>query len=337
MALHDDRIMNMDRRYEQESFSYAELAAGLAAGGIATAAVVLVAFLAFQRISRPLDRTAFSPPNATRPPETASPEPSNQAGQLVTPTALASGVPPVPDSSADNPSNSSAAGRKEAPVVIRAEAAPAVVIKPQAPAMSGAPTPLIGPVAPFRTRDEFAAQTPQPEGEVPMPPPRAAMRDPSSRADALWIQTRLRDLGYYSGSVNGVWGSASRRALLDFKTMNGLPDGDGWDRETEQAVSSRQSVGAQGTFIGIWAKGIDACQISRGAVLVIRPHGAKTDRGKCDFHSVKRETPTTWQIQANCSAEERVWRANISLKLTASSLHWTSERGNQTYVRCPKS
>jgi hypothetical protein len=211
------------------------------------------------------------------------------------------------------------------------------VAKPQVPAISGAPTPLIGAAAPFRMRDEFAAQSLKGEGEVPMPTPRTAIRDPSSRAGALWIQARLRDLGYYSGSVNGVWGRASRRALLDFKTMNGFPDGDRWDRETELAVSSRQSVGAHGTFIGIWAKGVEACQPGRETLLVIRPSGAKTDRGKCDFHSVKRETATTWQIQADCSAAERMWQANISLKLSSSSLHWTSERGNQTYVRCPKS
>jgi hypothetical protein len=308
-----NRVINMNASYEPEPFSYAELAAGLAAGGIVTAAVVLVAFLAFQRISRPLDLTASaSPSNATRPPG-------------------------VPDSAADNASTSSPAPPKETPVGFVPEAAPAAVVNPPAPAISDAPNPSIGPVAPLRTPNELAALSPKPEGDVPMPTPRAAMRDPSSRVDALWIQTRLRDLGYYSGSINGVWGSASRRALLDFKTMNGLPDGDRWDRETEQAVSSRQSVSAQGTFIGIWATGIDACQIGRGTVVVIRPRGAKTDRGKCDFHSVKRETATTWQIQAECSAEERMWRANISLKLTASSLRWTSERGNQTYVRCPKS
>jgi hypothetical protein len=331
----------MDASWERESFSYAELAAGLLAGGITMAAVLLVGFLAFQRISDPMAATlSASPSNATQRSGSDPPEPFPQSGPPrpgLSPAALVSGVPSASGSAAHDPSTAITLQLRDPPVDGLPEAAPAAVAKPQAPAMSGVPTPVIGAAAPSRMRDEFAAQSLKGEGEVPMPAPRAAVRYPSSRADALWIQARLRDLGYYSGSVNGVWGRASRRALLDFKTMNGLPDGDRWDGETELAVSSRQSVGAHGTFIGTWAKGVEACQPGRETLLVIRPSGAKTDQGKCDFHSVKRETATTWQIQADCSAEERMWQANISLKLSSSSLRWTSERGNQTYVRCPKS
>jgi hypothetical protein len=365
----------MDASYEQEPFSHAELAAG----GIAIAAVTLVAFLAFQRISRPLDLAAAasastasastaSPPTAspataspaTASPATASPATASPSTATRPPETAAlkpaEDLSPPPDLPADNPSAPNPAWPKVLP-----EAAPAARVKPWAAAISDQRIAVLGPMDPFQRRD-FAAASARPEEDVQTP--RGATRDPSSPSDALWIQTRLRDLGYYAGSINGVWGPASRRALLDFKTINGLPESDRWDLETEQAVSSRQSVGGRGTFIGIWAKGIEAC--GRGAVLVIRPRGAKTDGGKCDFRSVKREAATTWQIQADCSAalqpqpdtgpdlsawieravsylngngaaatEERTQRANIGLKLTASRLRWTSEYGAEMYVRCP--
>jgi hypothetical protein len=307
----DHGIMNAS--YEQVPFSSSELAAG----SMAMAAVALVAFLAFQSVSRPGDvPLSGSPSDATRQPEKAPQVPD---------------VSPTSDSAPDNRASPAPARPNETPADFLPNTA--AMMKPPALAMTDQPTRLIGLLDLFQMRG-FGAASPKPEEEVPTP--RGAIRDPSSLSDALWVQTRLRDLGYYSGSISGVWGPASRRALFDFKTMNGLPDGDRWDRETEQALSSRHSVHASSTFIGIWAKSIETCHAGRGIPLVIRPRGAKTDGGKCDFHAVKRETATTWQIQANCSAEERVWRANISLKLTASSLHWTSERGAETYVRCPK-
>jgi hypothetical protein len=210
------------------------------------------------------------------------------------------------------------------------------VPKLHAPAMSGPPAPVIGPLDLFRARDDTVAQSPKPETEISMPALRGAEKNPSSRSDSLWIQAKLRELGYYSGDINGNWGPVSRSALRDFKTMNGLPGDDRWDRDTEQALSSRQGVRASSTFVGGWALSVEACRTGRGAPIVIRPTGASTDGAKCDFRSVKRETAATWRIEAACSVGERMWRANVNLKLTASNLNWTSERGTDTYVRCPK-
>lgn len=36
------------------------------------------------------------------------------------------------------------------------------------------------------------------------------------------IQTRLKDWGYYKGSVDGVYGSNTRQAVIDFQKKNGL-------------------------------------------------------------------------------------------------------------------
>lgn len=48
----------------------------------------------------------------------------------------------------------------------------------------------------------------------------------SSGSVVRQIQTRLRDWGYYTGSVDGVYGSATEKAVRYFQSQNGLtPDG----------------------------------------------------------------------------------------------------------------
>jgi hypothetical protein len=159
--------------------------------------------------------------------------------------------------------------------------------------------------------------------------------NPQNPSDAIWMQARLPDLGYFAGSRSDVWGPVSRRALRDFKTMNGLGEDDRWDKETEQRLSSKQVVPAGETIIGGWAEDVDQCR--NGARLVISSRAAKVIGGECDFRSLKREAAAQWQAQAVCTDGGSSWNANISLKLTASKLIWTSERGTATYVRCVKS
>ena len=74
--------------------------------------------------------------------------------------------------------------------------------------------------------------------EARYPPPTGATRNPLNRADALWIQGRLRELGFYSGSTDGIWGLNSRRALQAFKTENGLTADYGWDAPTEAKLAN---------------------------------------------------------------------------------------------------
>ncbi len=218
-----------------------------------------------------------------------------------------------------------------------AEADPATGVMLLTPDMADPPFPLIGPPDLFQMKDAVSVQRLRPAADAADPPP-AGARDPSNRPDAVWIQTKLRDLGYYAGNVGGAWGPASRNALRDFKTMNGLPEDDKWDPATEQRLLSRQRIRASSTFIGGWAKDIEECQhpLDGGAPLKIRARGAETNRGRCDFRSVKREAAAVWRIHAACSAEASAWNANISLKLTGSNLNWSSERGTETYVRCLK-
>jgi hypothetical protein len=169
--------------------------------------------------------------------------------------------------------------------------------------------------------------------EAAIPPPDTAL-NPQNPSDAIWMQARLADLGYFSSTRSGIWGPASRSALRDFKSMNGLQEDDRWDRETEQRLSSKQVIPAAKTFIGAWAPDIDQCRTS--APIVISSRGAKALGAECDFRSVKREATARWHVQAVCTDGGSSWNANVTLKLTAPKLIWSSERGSDSYVRCVK-
>ncbi len=171
-------------------------------------------------------------------------------------------------------------------------------------------------------------------------PPRStgAERNPLNRSDTASIQRKLQELGYYAGDDKGVWGDASRRALQDFKRMNGLQDDDKRDRETEAQLLSGPGVPASRTFIGRWALDAEAClQRADGTQLVIDTRHAETSGGKCDFRSFKQESEGSWRVQAACSASGKSWSSDIALKLNGPRLRWSSERGTETYVRCLKS
>ncbi len=339
----------MNLNNEQEPFSLSEFAAG----STAVAAVALIAFLGV-RVSQPPN----PPPNISQatPSPAAAPSSSAEVSQprrhVPTATARARQSPPPndvimrvsessgPDSAASNPPPSNPVATKGSPASnFLVEAAPSTIVEMQSPNIGGPPPPLIGPLDLFRTKDAISVQPARPVREAAIPAPPEAERNPSNRSDAVWIQTKLHDLGYFAGNGDGVWGPASRNALRDFKTMNGLQEDDKWDRETEQRLLlSKQNVPASSTFIGGWAQSVEECQRFRGggAPLVIRSRGAESDSVKCSFRSVKREVATMWRIQAACSAAGQSWNANVSLKLAGSNLNWSSERGSETYVRCLK-
>jgi hypothetical protein len=183
------------------------------------------------------------------------------------------------------------------------------------------------------SRDDDAARV-QTRGTLPSAD---AERNPINRSDAISIQRRLRDLGYYFGDGNGVWGAASRMALRDFKSMNGLQEDGRWDRETEEQLLSRPSIRAGRTFIGGWALEAGDCRHREGDdQLIVNSRGAHAASGRCDFRSIKQEAAGRWRIRAACSAAGQTWTANIALTLIGANLRWSSERGAETYVRCPR-
>ena len=347
----------MNAGHEQEPFSLSEFAAGSSA----VAAVALIAFLGM-RASQPPSSPANISQGASSPAAAlgASAEASQRRRHVPTATARArQGLPPndvaarAAESSghyevASNPPASNALATPGAAASnFLAEAAPRTAVQMHSPDISGPPHPLIGPPDLFQTKDAISPQPAAPAKETQLaspvkeaapPPPPEPERNPSNRSDAIWIQTKLHDLGYFAGNGNGIWGPASRNALRDFKTMNGLAEDDRWDRGTEQRLLSKQNVPASSTFIGGWAQSVEECQRFRGigAPLAIHSRGAETDNVKCSFKSIKRELATMWRVQAACSAGGQSWNANVSLRLTGSNLAWSSENGKETYVRCVK-
>jgi hypothetical protein len=346
----------MNLSNEQEPFSLSELAAG----STAVAAVALIAFLGVRASQPPNPQPAYAL-QATPSPDavpSASADVSQRRRHVPTATARArQGLPPpndvamhLPESPGADlpvsypPASNTIATKGAAASNFLVEAAPATVVEMQSPDVGGPAPPLIGPPDLFRTKDAVSARPPNPtrEAVIPAIPVIPALpeaeRNPSNRSDAIWIQAKLHDLGYFAGNGNGIWGQASRNALRDFKTMNGLAEDDKWDRETEQRLLSKQNVPASSTFIGGWAQSVEECHRFRGpgAPLVIRSRSAETDSVKCSFRSIKREIAAAWRIQAACSAGGQSWNANVSLKLAGSNLNWSSENGKETYVRCVK-
>ena len=69
------------------------------------------------------------------------------------------------------------------------------------------------------------------------------LMDPGkSKADAVAMQTRLAELGYYKSGIDGVWGRGSRGSLKKFKTVNKLPSDSIWNRETQNLLFSGKAI-----------------------------------------------------------------------------------------------
>ena len=69
--------------------------------------------------------------------------------------------------------------------------------------------------------------------------------------DTIAVQGRLIDLGYMTGTPDGLWGNRSRQALRAFKAANGIQVDDKWDSKigaklfsTEAARSPTRAAGS---------------------------------------------------------------------------------------------
>jgi peptidoglycan hydrolase-like protein with peptidoglycan-binding domain len=75
------------------------------------------------------------------------------------------------------------------------------------------------PVDDIDTGESQVAESDEPEGEQAQVPEQAPVRP---TGDIRWIQQRLKDLGYYSGPVDGEAGGATRRAIREYQAEQGL-------------------------------------------------------------------------------------------------------------------
>jgi hypothetical protein len=310
--------------FERQPFSASEIATG----GAALAAVLLVTFIGL-RASQPNDRLPAAP-------VPAAPLPAASVAFAPTDTSIPNESKNESENDSKNQSRLESTAsieplpseRSDRRVVIR-ETQPYSAPWQAAELPSPNPSGLRPPTFPTESAKDTADTAP--------PLPDTAL-NPQNPSDAIWLQARLGDLGYFSANRTGVWGPKSRNALRDFKSMNGLQEDDRWDRETEQRLSSREVIPAAKTFIGGWAEDVDQCGRGRdhNAPIVISSRAAVAVGGGCDFRSVRQEAPAQWRVQATCSRGGNSWNANVDLKLTAPNLVWSSERGIRTYVRCTK-
>lgn len=78
--------------------------------------------------------------------------------------------------------------------------------------------------------------TPLPRtGNVPASPA-LLLFDIQSRSGATTVQRRLQELGFYPGTVDGMWGPQSRSALRAFKRSVRLADDANWNVDTQRAL-----------------------------------------------------------------------------------------------------
>ena len=97
--------------------------------------------------------------------------------------------------------------------------------------MSLTPTPL--PPVPDTVRGKGAAE---------MVTPEPALHN-GSQGEKVWqLQERLKELGYYTGEVDGQFGPGTKEAVIAFQKKNGL-DADGLaGEETQRVLYSENAV-----------------------------------------------------------------------------------------------
>ena len=64
-----------------------------------------------------------------------------------------------------------------------------------------------------------------------------------SKDDIRWAQVELRTMGLYNGSLDGVAGPETKRALLGFQERNGLERTATLDQQTADALIGNPGVG----------------------------------------------------------------------------------------------
>jgi peptidoglycan hydrolase-like protein with peptidoglycan-binding domain len=60
--------------------------------------------------------------------------------------------------------------------------------------------------------------------------------DPRREPDARLIQTRLRELGFYGGKIDGLFGQGSYRALENYTLSAGIPGSGQWNLDVQKQL-----------------------------------------------------------------------------------------------------
>ena len=156
--------------------------------------------------------------------------------------------------------------------------------------------------------------------------------------DDGWTEETPTALGLERSQEAGPPATAETRALVQEEAvppprpralLTGLND---------QAVSKEQG-GTEAPYIGAWARSrADCFQETDAPPLAISAQRAESFgglEGSCEFAQIQRDG-AGWRTRARCSAHGKSWTANVQLRVTGSTLSWSSERGRATYYRCPQ-
>ncbi|MEM7195984.1 MAG: peptidoglycan-binding domain-containing protein [Pseudomonadota bacterium] len=86
--------------------------------------------------------------------------------------------------------------------------------------------------------DEPEPAQPPPEVEQPVvkEEPEPVKPKPVPNQDLLEAQTVLKEMGLYTGALDGLYGPKSKKALLDYQYWNGLPLSGTLDEETLESL-----------------------------------------------------------------------------------------------------
>jgi peptidoglycan hydrolase-like protein with peptidoglycan-binding domain len=137
---------------------------------------------------------------------------------------------------------------------------------------------------------------------------------PLNVLDAISIQSKLSESGYYRGTGDGTRGPASQTALRDFKVANGLVADDGWDSEVEALLTGGRVVPASETPFGDWALTGTSCddpnnprRLSVSAVQIVAGGGV------CRLEQSLSRSGDRWSGLARCSREGQEAAARVAL------------------------
>jgi hypothetical protein len=129
---------------------------------------------------------------------------------------------------------------------------------------------------------------------------------------------------------------------LDDQAISHLPSDDEHTAPEPRPAVHAGPVGTEETieetYVGAWARSrADCFQETDAPPLAISAQRAESFgglEGSCEFAQVQREG-AGWRTRARCSANGKSWTANVQLRVTGSTLSWSSERGRAIYYRCP--
>jgi hypothetical protein len=89
---------------------------------------------------------------------------------------------------------------------------------------------------------------------------------------------------------------------------------------------------------GTWWPGTSCPARERRSALtpmLLNAQSARAGKTSCRFTNEPVQNGSVWTVAALCSNAGERWRASIRLAFVGNRLTWASERGTQTYTRCP--